>query len=405
MLQVDGKVFLRHMVGRLVRPLDYRNTITFEVFVQTQLTELTYGVNSIQIDVVQRQSALVLGRQNEGRTARLFVRAQAPEDSLSQRRLTGAELPRQQIDEARCRRLAKGLADGMGFFGAVRVDLQSRHLKSEARTEKSEKKVRKFTGVSVLYGAASKAHKAGDLRALIVGDVHSNIEALEAVIADAEAKGGFDQIWSLGDLVGYGPSPIECIDRIRQYDNRSVAGNHDLASVGKLSLEAFNAYASAANEWTAKQLSGEHSEYLKGLPLKVEVEDFTIVHGSPRDPVWEYVVSPASAAASFLHFDTTWCLVGHSHIPFVCRPEEDTAVFVDFPLDTAYGLDTERLIINPGGVGQPRDGDPRASYAVYDSEEKAVYHHRVEYDVAATQEKMETHGLPRYLIERLPKGR
>ena len=243
------------------------------------------------------------------------------------------------------------------------------------------------------------------MRALIVGDIHSNLEAFQSVIEDAQERGGFDQIWSLGDLVGYGPSPSECIQLLRRYDSVSVAGNHDLASVGKLSLEAFNNYAAAANRWTSTVLSEEESEYLRGLPLKVEVEDFTIVHGSPRDPVWEYVVSPGAAAASFMHFKTTWCLVGHSHISFVCRPEEDTASFVEFPLDAPYALDTERLIINPGGVGQPRDGDPRASYAVYDSDQKAVFHHRAEYDVASTQEKMMERGLPRYLIERLPRGR
>ena len=243
------------------------------------------------------------------------------------------------------------------------------------------------------------------MRALIVGDVHSNFEAFSSVIGDAEGRGAFDEIWSLGDLVGYGPSPTECIELLRQYDNRTVAGNHDLASVGKLSLEAFNNYAAAANRWTSTVLSEEDTEYLRNLPLKVEVEDFTIVHGSPRDPVWEYVVSPGAAAASFLHFNTNWCLVGHSHIPFVCRPVENSATFTDFPLDSPYGLDTERLIINPGSVGQPRDGDPRASYAIYDSGEKAVSHHRAEYDVSLTQEKMTERGLPKYLIDRLPRGR
>lgn len=258
---------------------------------------------------------------------------------------------------------------------------------------------------SSIIGLSYLSPQGESLRALIVSDVHSNIDALEAVIADTEAKAGFDQIWSLGDLVGYGPNPTDCIDLIRRYDNRSVAGNHDLASVGKLGLEAFNVYASDANMWTATQLSTEHADYLKQLPLKIEVEDFTIVHGSPRDPVWEYVVSPGSALSNFLHFNTTWCLVGHSHIPFICRIEDGTPIFADFPLDTAYDLQKERLIINPGGVGQPRDGDPRASYAIYDSEGEAVYHHRVEYDVVATQQKMEYHGLPRYLIERLSKGR
>ncbi len=243
------------------------------------------------------------------------------------------------------------------------------------------------------------------MRTLIVADIHGNLEALQSVSQDAEARGGFDQIWSLGDVVGYGPDPGACIDLLREHDHVSVAGNHDLASIGKLSLEAFNVHAADANRWTATQLSEEHVAYIGGLDLKLELDEFTVVHGSPRDPVWEYVVSVGAAVASFMHFDTYWCLLGHSHIPFLCRPAEDGAVFLDFPLDTPVALGTDRLIINPGGVGQPRDGDPRASYAVHDSDEGAIYHHRVEYDIAATQEKMRRHELPEFLIERLTYGR
>ena len=243
------------------------------------------------------------------------------------------------------------------------------------------------------------------MRALIVSDIHSNLEALSSVIQDAEAQGGFDKIWSLGDLVGYGPDPGACIDLIRQYDHVGVAGNHDLAAIGKLSVEAFNAHAAAANRWTGSQLTEEQSAYLAGLPLRIELDDFTMVHGSPRDPIWEYVVSIGSAVSSFLHFDTYRCLVGHSHISFLCRPAEDSAVFLEFPLDTPVVLGTDRLIINPGGLGQPRDGDPRSSYAIYDSEAGAVLRHRAQYDIPTTQEKMTRHGLPVYLIERLALGR
>ena len=243
------------------------------------------------------------------------------------------------------------------------------------------------------------------MRALIVSDVHSNLEAFESVIAGAEANGGFDQVWSLGDLVGYGPDPGACIELLRQYDHVGVAGNHDLASIGKLSVEAFNPHAAEANRWTGDQLTEDQVAYLGGLSLRVEVEEFTVVHGSPRDPVWEYVVSIEAAVASFLHFDTHQCLVGHSHIPFICRPAEKGAEFLAFPLDTPIKLGTDRLIINPGGLGQPRDGDPRASYAVYDSEPGTVIHYRAEYDIPKTQEKMVKHGLPKFLSERLSVGR
>ncbi len=243
------------------------------------------------------------------------------------------------------------------------------------------------------------------LRTLIVSDIHSNLEALQSVIEDAENRGGFEQIWSLGDLVGYGPDPAACIDLLRRHNSTSVAGNHDLAAVGRLSLEAFNVYASAAVRWTTTQLTDDHVEYLRGLPLRFEEGDFTAVHGSPRDPVWEYVVSSASAKASFQHFETSRCLVGHSHLPFICRPQGNSAVFQEFPLDTPVPLKDDRVIINPGGVGQPRDGDPRASYAVFQSDTGAVSHHRAEYDIPSTQKKVEERGLPKYLSDRLPHGR
>ncbi len=243
------------------------------------------------------------------------------------------------------------------------------------------------------------------MRALIVSDIHSNLEAFQAVLGDAEARGGFDQIWSLGDLVGYGPDPGPCVDLIRRHDGVAVAGNHDLAAVGKLGTEAFNDYAAAAVHWTAGRLAEEQKGYLRELPLKAEVDNFTLVHGSPRDPVWEYVVTPWSAAQNFRHFRTDRCLVGHSHIPFVCRPEGDTAVFTSFPLDEAVSLGTGRVIVNPGGLGQPRDGDPRASYAVYDADAGAVYHHRAEYDIPRTQEKIVERGLPHFLAIRLASGR
>ena len=245
----------------------------------------------------------------------------------------------------------------------------------------------------------------GELRALIVSDVHSNLEAFSSVVDDAKSRGAFDEIWSLGDLVGYGPEPGACIELLRKHEHRSVAGNHDLASIGELSLEAFNSHAAAANRWTAKQLTKDQFDFLGEMPLKLEVEEFTFAHGSPRDPVWEYVVSVSSAVASFLHFDTQRCLVGHSHIPFICRPSEDGAVFLEFPLDTPIAVGDDRMIINPGGVGQPRDSDPRASYAIYDSGASTITHHRVEYDIPKTQEKMRKSELPDFLAERLAYGR
>ena len=244
-----------------------------------------------------------------------------------------------------------------------------------------------------------------NLGTLIVADIHSNLEAFQAVLQDAEGHGGFQEIWVLGDIVGYGSDPGPCIELLRQYGHYSVAGNHDWAAVGKLSLEEFNPIAAEANRWTAQQLSLDQVEFLSNLPIRLEREGFTMVHGSPVDPLWEYILSLSTAWASFQHFQTRYCLVGHSHIPFMCRQLEDRCAFLEFPVGAFVELKNERFIINPGSVGQPRDGDPRASYAIYDSDRDAIVRFRVEYDIAAAQEKIRCHGLPEFLAERLAYGR
>jgi diadenosine tetraphosphatase ApaH/serine/threonine PP2A family protein phosphatase len=244
------------------------------------------------------------------------------------------------------------------------------------------------------------------LKALIVSDIHSNIEAFQSVVDDATRQGGFDEIWSLGDLIGYGPDPGAVIGLLRQHEHKAVIGNHDLASIDKLSLEAFNPYAKAANLWNGKQLTSDERDFLDKQPQVIEEGEFVMCHGSPRDPVWEYVVSINAAVASFNHFDTHRCLLGHSHIPFICRPKgENSAEFQTPQLGVPLPLNTDRMIINPGGVGQPRDGDPRASYALYDSGPETVTHYRVDYDIKTTQDKMRKYELPEFLIERLEFGR
>ncbi len=243
------------------------------------------------------------------------------------------------------------------------------------------------------------------MRALIVSDVHSNLEALTGVIKDAELQGTVDEVWSLGDLVGYGPDPGPVIDLVRETVHRAVVGNHDLAAAGKLSLEDFNPFAAEANRWTSGVLDDSQRRYVGDQPLRAEVDEFTLVHGSPRDPVWEYVISARSAVVNFNHFDTFRCLVGHSHVPFICRPDPEIgAAFMSPSYGHPFVLGERRLIVNPGSVGQPRDGDPRAAYAVYDSDSETITHYRVEYDIAATQDKMRAHGLPEFLIERLEYG-
>ena len=240
------------------------------------------------------------------------------------------------------------------------------------------------------------------MRYLIISDVHSNLAAFEAVLADA---GSFDKVWCLGDMVGYGPDPNECVERLRDLPHVCVVGNHDWAALGKMDTEDFNPDAKKACLWTREQLSPSNLEYLESLPKSCVEEGFTLVHGSPREPIWEYIISTGVAQENFTYFQSQYCLVGHSHVPLVFSYGE-SGEFSTSRFQPGIGviLGKSRLIINPGGVGQPRDGDPRASYAVYDSETMQVKLYRVPYDIRATQDRMVARGLPLRLVARLSQG-
>jgi len=244
------------------------------------------------------------------------------------------------------------------------------------------------------------------MRYAILGDIHSNLAAFEAVLDDIEARGGFDEIWCLGDIVGYGPEPHACIQLLRRYNHICVAGNHDWAAIGKIDTSVFNPDAATACHWTTKQLTPEDINYLQNLPLSLNRGDFTLVHGSPRQPIWEYLLSMDEACDNFTYFDTKFCLVGHSHVPLIFGLDKDGNCFGARMSSNELRLASlgKRLIINPGGVGQPRDGDPRASYIIYDSIAQAMCHYRVNYDITITQKKMKEYELPLSLVLRLNYG-
>ena len=242
------------------------------------------------------------------------------------------------------------------------------------------------------------------MRALIVSDIHSNIEALDAVISDAESRGGFDCIWCLGDMVGYGPDPSPTLRRLREFELVAVVGNHDYAAAGVIDASDFNGVAYAAIRWTADQLKEDEKLFLSGLPTVSLQAPFTLVHGSLRAPIEEYLLHPSQAQATLQLLTTPYCLVGHSHQPFLCREMAPVPMFLPLPEGRHTPLSEVRCIINPGSVGQPRDRDTRASYAVFNSELPAIEHYRVIYDFAATQDKMRRAGLPSYLAERLAHG-
>ena len=241
------------------------------------------------------------------------------------------------------------------------------------------------------------------MRIAILADIHSNLVAFEAVLSHAESRGGFDKIWCLGDMVGYGPEPNGCIKRLCEFEHVCIAGNHDWAAIGNMDTAEFNPVAATAAQWTAQELTEEGKDYLLGLPLTLQENGFTLAHGSPREPIWEYLLSIQAAQENFAYFETAHCLVGHSHVPLIFELSGDEAVYIEFG-ESELKLSENRMIVNPGSVGQPRDGDPRASYAIYNAETHTVNHYRVEYDITATQKKMEEYGLPTPLIRRLSLG-
>jgi len=242
------------------------------------------------------------------------------------------------------------------------------------------------------------------MRYAIVADIHANLAAFTAVLQDIAHRGEVAEIWCLGDIVGYGPDPHQCLELLRQCNHVCVAGNHDWGAIGKLDLSDFNPDAAAACRWTAGQLLPEDVRYLENLPTVIEKDDFTLVHGSPREPIWEYLTSTSIAGENFNFFQSPYCLVGHSHLPVVFRREDGDCISGKLVPNIGLALGKHRLIINPGGVGQPRDGDPRASYAIYDSEASSLKLYRIPYDIAATQNKMMQKGLPVRLVVRLEHG-
>ena len=242
------------------------------------------------------------------------------------------------------------------------------------------------------------------MRYAILADIHANLEAFTVVLEDMGERGGIEEIWCLGDVVGYGPDPHKCIELLRQYNHVCVAGNHDWAAISKISTAEFNPDAAAAAHWTAQQLTPEDIRYLESLPTVIKKGDFTIVHGSPREPIWEYILSPSIAIENFEFFPSPFCLVGHSHVPAIFKLEDGSCSTSKFSPNIGLVLGKSRLIVNPGGVGQPRDGDPQASYAICDTEARMVRLYRIPYDIEATQDKMMQAGLPVRLVTRLSRG-
>ncbi len=240
------------------------------------------------------------------------------------------------------------------------------------------------------------------MRYAILSDIHGNLDALQAVLADAAPRS--DALLCLGDVVGYGADPEPCLEVIAERAVAFVGGNHEHGVAGLLDLDWFNPYARAAAEWTRERLDDDHCRYLAALPLEWEMVDATLVHASPIQPgEWDYLVTAEDGFSAFRGFATRLCFVGHSHRPAVWSLGSWGPQFqpgnVDVRIDAG-----RRYIVNVGSVGQPRDRDARAAYAIWDVEAGRIFGRRVAYDVAAARGKIERGGLPKFLADRLAIG-
>jgi len=239
----------------------------------------------------------------------------------------------------------------------------------------------------------------------LLSDIHANLEACEAVLADLA---GVDAYLCLGDIVGYGPDPAACLERVRRLPGLvCVAGNHDLAAADRYDLNWFNRQAREAIEWTSRQLTSEQKGYLSALPLTAEVAQATLVHGSLPDHM-EYVAAVRDALRCFDAMPGPLCFIGHTHVAecFLRRGKSRFCEHMSLLTGGEIVLDSSpRYLVNCGSVGQPRDGNPAASYGIWEVEARLLEMRRVEYDVAAVQRKMRQAGLPPFLADRLSRGR
>jgi diadenosine tetraphosphatase ApaH/serine/threonine PP2A family protein phosphatase len=243
------------------------------------------------------------------------------------------------------------------------------------------------------------------MRVAVISDIHGNLHALEAALAVLEDERP-DAVWCLGDLVGYGPRPNECCARVAEVADVCLIGNHDLGVLEQISLDEFSFEAAASARWTQEVLDERARDFMAGLSPAAEIPaaGAELYHASPRDPVWEYVLDAGSMAAALHDTVQPLVLVGHSHVPLTATIEEGQLNAAHAPGGVEYSLAGRRVLMNPGSVGQPRDGDPRAAFILLDLDEQLASFRRVDYDVERTQAEIREEGLPEPLAERLAHG-
>jgi predicted phosphodiesterase len=240
------------------------------------------------------------------------------------------------------------------------------------------------------------------MRVAVISDVHANRHALDAVLDAVEAESP-DAVWCLGDTVGYGPQPNECCDLVRDRSDLCLVGNHDLVVLGDLAVSDFNEEAAAAASWTSDVLTDAARDFLADLKPAAEAFGVSLYHASARDPVWEYILSEEAARATFELAAADLILVGHSHVALALQQNDGRVGGGLAPAGAEVELEG-RWLLNPGSVGQPRDGDPRAAWLLLDLDRRFASFRRVRYSVEKTQAEMRDRGLPPSLAARLSRG-
>jgi predicted phosphodiesterase len=278
-----------------------------------------------------------------------------------------------------------------------------------AESEAQEEGERAYTAMETEVLGSPATERSIPMRCLVISDIHSNLAALEAVLEDVQHRNiTYDTLWCLGDVVGYGPDPNECLALLRAEAHVCLAGNHDWAVLDKLDLETFHENAAYVVRMTRDKLTPENYAYLQACHEELICDAFHLAHASPREPIWEYITDINVAEDNFGFFDEQYCLVGHTHVPVIFVKDPRTKnVRASYP---NFGVPIQlkasyRYIINPGSVGQPRDGDARAAYAILDTDVMTWTPYRVEYPYKKTQDRMRTLNIPSRLVDRLEYGR
>jgi diadenosine tetraphosphatase ApaH/serine/threonine PP2A family protein phosphatase len=244
------------------------------------------------------------------------------------------------------------------------------------------------------------------MRLALISDIHSNLEALKAVLDDIDTQSITETV-CLGDIVGYGVNPNECVELVKGKCPIILLGNHDAAAVGLLSTHHFNIHAKIAIEWTVETMKKGPLAFLHSLPLREVKDSATLVHATPYEPnMWYYITSLEEAVFNFQFFETQFCFIGHTHIPIIIVLDNEKELYVHQDAQIDYSaMNGSRFLVNVGSVGQPRDRDPRACYGILDTDKKVFSLRRIEYDVAKTQASMRKFKMPEFLIARLSEGR